>query len=147
MNAAAQLNRDTSGWIPRLLAVSLLLALCGLGCAHDTGTPAAFTKPWHDKTQASMAEDKAREKSQGVLLGNEGNAVTVRADEEGRPRLQVGKDRVHADLDVKGGDPRVRLRYKLQWGHGEKDMPKEIPRLRPAPESSPESEQSSAQDE
>ncbi|HPJ98256.1 MAG TPA: hypothetical protein PKW60_02110 [Candidatus Hydrogenedentes bacterium] len=131
--------------MPRLLA-AFLLALCGFGCAHDTGSPPVFTKPWYDKTQAAMTEDKARKEAQGVLLGDENNAVSLRADEEGRPRLQIGKDRVHADLDVKSGDPRVRLRYKLQWGHGEKDMPEHIPRLHPAPESPPESGQPATED-
>jgi hypothetical protein len=78
-----------------------------------------------------MAEEKARKEKEkeDPLLGEEDDAVTVRTDEKGRPKVQLGKDRIHADVDVKSGEPRVRFRYKLKWRPGEKDMPDTIPRL------------------
>lgn len=76
-----------------------------------------------------MAEEKARKQTQEVLVGDEDDKVTVRADEKGRPKVQLGKDRLHADVDVKSGEPRVRFRYKLKWRPGEKDMPETIPRI------------------
>ncbi len=130
----------------RLVTISLL-AVCALGCVHTLDSPPAFTDTWYDKTQDALAEDKVRKRTQEILLGDEGDAVTVRADESGRPRLQVGKDRIHADVDVKSGDPRVRLRYKLKWGYGEKDMPEHIPRIPPAPESPPETAEPTAENE
>ena len=114
----------------RILLILLVIPLF-VACAHRAESPPAFTETWHDKSQDAMAEERARKKTQEVLIGEEDDAVTVRADEQGRPKVQVGKDRVHADVDVKGGAPRVRLRYKLKWGHGEKDMPDSIPKLRP----------------
>lgn len=130
----------------RLVTISLL-AVGVLGCVHATDSPPAFTDTWYDKTQDVLAEDKARKRTQEILLGDPDDAVTVRADESGRPRLQVGKDRIHADVDVKSGDPRVRLRYKLKWGYGEKDMPEHIPRIPPAPESPPETVEPTAEGE
>lgn len=120
--------------MPRFLA-ALLLSPCLVACMHTPESPPAFTETWYDKTQDVMAEEKARNQAKEILMGDERDAVTVRADESGRPKLQVGKDRIHADVDIKSGDPRVRLRYKLKWGHGEKTMPSSIPKL--PPESKP----------
>ena len=130
----------------RLVTISLL-TVGVLGCVHATDSPPAFTETWYDKTQDAMAEDRARRRTQEILLGDQDDAVTVRADESGRPRLQVGKDRIHADVDVKSGDPRVRLRYKLKWGYGEKDMPGYIPKIPAAPESTPETGEPAAEGE
>lgn len=113
----------------RRISMIAALALLLVACAHTTDAPPAFTDTWYDKTRDVMAEEKARKQAQEVLLGDEDDAVTVRADEKGRPKVQVGKDRIHADVDVKSGDPRVRLRYKLKWRPGKKDMPETVPRI------------------
>lgn len=113
----------------RRISVIPVFALFFVACAHTTDAPPAFTDTWYDKTKDVMAEEKARKQTQEILLGDEDDAVTVRADEEGQPKVQVGKDRLHADVDVKSGGARVRLRYKLKWGPGKKDMPETVPRI------------------
>jgi len=135
-------NERTAVKMPRVVAISLFVLLI-VGCVHTTESPPVFTETWHDKTRDAMAEDKARKQAQEILLGDESDTVTVRADEEGRPKVQVGKDRLHADVDVKSGEPRVRLRYKLKWGHAGKDMPSSIPHIPPDSQSANHEEEAS----
>ena len=122
------------------MAATLVLAIIAGACTRTRDSSPAFTEQWRRQTEAARAEQKAREEAARAIVGDEDDAVRVRTDEEGRPKLEMGGERVRADVDVKGGAPRMRLRYELKWGGTKRDMPSQLPRPKAEEESEPEEE-------
>ncbi len=120
------------------MAAILVLTVIAGACTRTKDSSPAFTEQWRRETEAARAEQRTRERARGTIIGDEDDAVRVGTDERGRPRVEVGGERVRADVDVRGGEPRVQLRYEMKWGGARRDMPSQIPR--PGTEEEPESE-------
>lgn len=97
-----------------------ILVVAASGCLRDPAVERAFSKKWaHQmRSEKEHAARKARLKGEGIkLFGKQGAAkAAVKMDEEGKPRLNVGKGgKISADLDVRHGKPDVEVKYKLKW--------------------------------
>ena len=121
----------------KMTAVLVLAMLVG-ACAHTPVSSPAFSEQWRRETEAARAEQKMREEATDAIVGEEDDLVRVGTDERGRPRVEMGGERVRADVDVRGGEPRVQLRYEMKWGGGRRDMPSQLPRPRTEEEAEPE---------
>ena len=102
--------------------VTLVAALMlSLGCLHGGQRDRAFTPDWAHQCakEAELEARKAYIRGRGnmVLVDREGALkTTLVTDEEGRPRLRIGKeDGLGGHVRFRGGSPDVRVRYKIGW--------------------------------
>jgi len=107
-------------WIARFacLCAAVVLVLTPLGCVTtDTESP-AFTHRWSKEVE--RYNNRKGKTPQGIPLSKKGARVKAKiaVDEEGKPKLQLGgEEGVSADVNVSGGDAKVKLKYKKGWGN------------------------------
>ena len=108
----------------------LLLVLLAPTAACTTGSEAAkpFTDDWryYQKQALQVEERQRRLKEDVVLFGQKDKArAAVTLDEKGKPQLNIGKNRgLSADIDIDTNKADVLLKYKIEWGRGER--PKDL---------------------
>lgn len=104
----------------------LLLVLLVPTAACTSGSEAArpFTDDWRYYQKRSLETEKRqrRLKEGTVLFEREGKArAAVILDEKGKPRLNIGKNKgLSADIDIDTNKADVLLKYKIEWGGGER---------------------------
>ena len=86
-----------------------------------------------------------QESEEVVVFGKEeGLRTFVYMDEEGKPRVAVGgTKRMSADVDVKHGEPAVKIKYKLKFG----GRARRFPDYQPAPPGDEKDKSPSRQEE
>ena len=104
----------------RRVAILLCLVLAVAGCLHAGRRETAFSDDWAWVSR-SEADFKIRKRRIGegewVLVGKEGHTrACVEMSEDGEPKLKLKNAKgLSGDLNVHGGDPDVRVRYKIRW--------------------------------
>lgn len=104
---------------------SLFAALWLVGCAHSPSPAPVFSDEWGRQSERTRSERRSRSGGSLTLFGDDkGGRVAVKSDEREGTRVRVGGDEgVQADVDMKGGAPRMKLRYNLRWGDPGRRLP------------------------
>jgi hypothetical protein len=100
----------------RTVLVSIAVLPC-LGCVTTLPRERPFSKEWahHHNNQRELEERKARVRNGELVLFGRRNSTraAVVMDDEGKPRLNVGKTRgLSADVDIDTDDAGVMFKYK-----------------------------------
>lgn len=103
-----------------VVAFVALFALTLAGCVTSLPRDQPFTKAWtsHQRHEQEL-QDRVDRMNSGelVLLGHgNGTRAAIALDEEGDPKLNVGRRKgISADVDVNTDDASVLFKYKRGW--------------------------------
>ena len=94
----------------RRIGIVILVFACATGCLSAPQDERAFSHDWADKVQREKTFEARKER-----MRNKGGSL-VGTDEEGNPKLNLGKDKgLGADVDLQGGKPAGEVKYEIKW--------------------------------
>jgi hypothetical protein len=103
-----------------LIVVVTILIVPSLGCVTSLPRDTPFSEAWykHQRHEIEFKERKDRiDNGEWVLAGKKDAArAAVQMDEEGKPKLNVGKRKgLSADLDADLDKASIFFKYKWGW--------------------------------
>lgn len=99
------------------LAVAVTLVLL-VGCLHTPQYGKEFSPDWVYHTEHGKEFEARKDRVRNTtLFGREGKARgKLETDSSGDTKLNLGKDTgISADVNLHGGDPDVRVKYRIKW--------------------------------
>jgi hypothetical protein len=88
---------------------------------HGPQYDRAFTEDWENRNErieeVERREEHIRGDKGGTLVGDpKGKRIAVEEDKQGHRQLNIGGlGGLSADVDIKGGEPDVKVKYRIRF--------------------------------
>lgn len=103
----------------RRIASLLVVVPAAVGCLSGSQSGRAFSRDWADQLEREKAFEARKERvrnKEGTLLKTPGGKPLIKVDKEGKPQLNVLKNkRLGAEVDMEGGKPAGEIKYEIKW--------------------------------